>query len=322
MDKPTVVLTRQWTPAVEQALAERFELRDNPQDALLNQEETLARCEGARYFCPTSTDAISANFLEALPRSVKLIASYGAGVNHIDLEAARAHNILVTNTPGVVTEDTADLTFGLIIAACRRFAEGNALAKSGTWDGFGVNFMLGARVWGRTLGIVGMGSIGEAVARRAGGFGMPVLYHNRQRRPEAEAGTGATYCETLEELLARADIVSLHCPLTEDTHHLIDASALSRMKPDAVLINAARGPVVDEAALLNALRNGTIAAAGLDVYEDEPKIVEGLHGLPNAFLLPHLGTATVDARNAMGFRVMENIVSHHETGRVIDEVTA
>ncbi len=322
MDKPTVVLTRQWTPAVEQALAERFELRDNPQDALLNQEETLARCEGARYFCPTSTDAISANFLEALPRSVKLIASYGAGVNHIDLEAARARNILVTNTPGVVTEDTADLTFGLIIAACRRFAEGNALAKSGSWDGFGVNFMLGARVWGRTLGIVGMGSIGEAVARRAGGFGMPVLYHNRQRRPEAEAGTGATYCETLEELLARADIVSLHCPLTEDTHHLIDASALSRMKPDAVLINAARGPVVDEAALLNALRNGTIAAAGLDVYEYEPKMVLGLHGLPFAFLVPHLCTATVDARNAMGFRVMENIVSHHETGRVIDEVTA
>lgn len=322
MDKPTVVLTRQWTPAVEQALAERFEVRNNPRDELLSQEDLLARCEGARYFCPTSSDDISADFLAALPGSVKLIASYGAGVNHIDLDAARAHNVPVTNTPGVVTEDTADLTFGLIIAASRRFAEGNAMAKSGTWAGFGVNFMLGARVWGRTLGIVGMGGIGEAVARRAKGFGMTVIYHNRRRKPEAEAETGAVYCETLEELLARADIVSLHCPLTGETRHLIDAAALSHMKPNAVLINAARGPIVDEAALLAALRDGTIAAAGLDVYEKEPKILAGLHDLPNVFLLPHLGTATADARDAMGFRVMENIVSHHETGRVIDEVTA
>ncbi len=322
MDKPTVVLTRQWTPTVEQALAERFEVRDNPRDVLLSQEDILARCEGARYFCPTSSDDISADFLAALPGSVKLIASYGAGVNHIDLDAARARNLPVTNTPGVVTEDTADLTFGLIIAACRRFAEGNALAKSGTWAGFGINFMLGARVWGRTLGIVGMGGIGQAVARRAKGFGMTVLYHNRRRRPEAETETGAAYCETLEDLLARADIVSLHCPLTDDTRHLIDAAALSRMKPDAVLINAARGPIVDEHALVRALRDGAIAAAGLDVYENEPEIAEGLHDLPNAFLLPHLGTATADARDAMGFRVMENIVSHVETGRVIDEVTA
>ena len=322
MDKPTVVLTRQWTPAVEQALAERFEMRDNPRDVLLSQEEMLARCEGARYFCPTSSDDISADFLAALPGSVKLIASYGAGVNHIDLDAARAHNVPVTNTPGVVTEDTADLTFGLIIAASRRFAEGNALAKSGTWAGFGVNFMLGARVWGRTLGIVGMGGIGEAVARRAKGFGMTVIYHNRRRKPEAEAETGAVYCRTLEDLLERADIVSLHCPLTDETHHLIDAAALSRMKSAAVLINAARGPIVDERALVRALREGTIAAAGLDVYENEPEIIEGLHDLPNAFLLPHLGTATADARDAMGFRVMENIVSHLETGRAIDEVTA
>lgn len=322
MDKPTVVLTRQWTPNVERALAARFEMRDNPRDVLLSRDEMLARCEGARYFCPTSSDDISADFLAALPDSVKLIASFGAGVNHIDLEAARARNLPVTNTPGVITEDTADLTFGLIIAASRRFAEGNALAKSGTWAGFGINFMLGARVWGRTLGIVGMGGIGEAVARRAKGFGMAVLYHNRRRRPEAEAETGAEYCETLEDLLERADIVSLHCPLTDDTRHLIDAAALSRMKPGAVLINAARGPIVDERALVRALRDGAIAAAGLDVFENEPEIAEGLHDLPNVFLLPHLGTATADARDAMGFRVMENIVSHLETGRIIDEVTA
>ena len=170
MDKPRVVLTRQWTPAVEQALAENFDLRDNPRDALLSEEEMLARCDGARYFCPTSTDAISTKFLAALPSSVKLIASYGAGVNHIDLEAARARSILVTNTPGVVTEDTADLTFGLMIAACRRFAEGNALAKSGTWSGFGVNFMLGVRVWGQTLGIVGMGNIGGGRGAARQGF--------------------------------------------------------------------------------------------------------------------------------------------------------
>lgn len=322
MDKPTVVLTRQWTPNVERALAARFEMRDNPRDVLLSRDEMLARCEGARYFCPTSSDDISAGFLAALPDSVELIASFGAGVNHIDLEAARARNLPVTNTPGVITEDTADLTFGLIIAASRRFAEGNALAKSGTWAGFGINFMLGARVWGRTLGIVGMGGIGEAVARRAKGFGMAVLYHNRRRRPEAEAETGAEYCETLEDLLERADIVSLHCPLTDDTRHLIDAAALSRMKPGAVLINAARGPIVDERALVRALRDGAIAAAGLDVFENEPEIAEGLHDLPNVFLLPHLGTATADARDAMGFRVMENIVSHLETGRIIDEVTA
>ena len=309
MDKPTVVLTRQWTPTVEQALAERFEVRDNPRDELLSQEDLLARCEGARYFCPTSSDDISADFLAALPGSVKLIASYGAGVNHIDLDAARAHNVPVTNTPGVVTEDTADLTFGLIIAASRRFAEGNALAKSGTWAGFGVNFMLGARVWGRTLGIVGMGGIGEAVARRAKGFGMTVIYHNRRRKPEAEAETGAVYCRTLEDLLERADIVSLHCPLTDETHHLIDAAALSRMKSAAVLINAARGPIVDEEALVRALRKGEIAGAGLDVYENEPAMVNGLAELENTILLPHLGSATRGTRNLMATKAATNALA-------------
>lgn len=322
MDKPTVVLTRHWTPAVEQALAERFDLRTNPGDSPLSESEMLARCAGAVYFCPTASDPVPASLISALPDTVKVIASLGAGVNHIDLDAARGRNLLVSNTPAVVTEDTADLAFGLILATCRRFAEGDALLRRGEWQGLAITFMLGARVWGRTLGIVGMGSIGEAVARRARGFGMAVLYHNRRRRPEAEAETGAAYCETLEALLERADIVSLHCPLTDETHHLIDAAALACMKPDAVLINAARGPIVDETALVRALRDGTIAAAGLDVYESEPQIAEGLAALPNTVLLPHLGTATADARNAMGFRVMENIVSHVETGRVIDEVTA
>ncbi len=321
MSKPIVALTRRWTEPVERALAERFDLRANPGDSPLSEAEMLVQCAGAAYFCPTASDLVSVSLINALPETVKVIASFGAGVNHIDLAATRGRNILVSNTPAVVTEDTADLAFGLILATCRRFAEGDALLRRGEWQGLAITFMLAARVWGRTLGIVGMGNIGEAVARRATGFGMPVLYHNRRRRPEAEAEAGATYCESLEELLVRADIVSLHCPLTDDTRHLIDAAALSRMKPSAVLINAARGPIVDEGALVRALRDGTIAAAGLDVYESEPGIAEGLTDLPNTVLLPHLGTATVDARNAMGFRVIENIVSHHETGRVIDQVT-
>ncbi len=316
----TIVLTRRWTPAVEAALCERFDVRLNPEDTPLSHDEIVRRCAGATVLCPTGPDNVNRELIERLPDSVKLLANFGAGTNHIDVAAASERGLLVSNTPGGVVDATADLTFGLIIATCRRFAEGVQMIRDDRWQGWGINFMLGSQVSGKTLGIVGMGAIGTAVAKRARGFDMPVLYHNRQRRPEAEQLTGASYCDTLETLLEQADIVALTCPLTPATHHLIDAAALQRMRPEAILINTARGPVVDEEALIVALREGSIAAAGLDVFEYEPRVPEELVQLPNTFLLPHMGTSTREARDAMGFIARDNIVRFLETGALIDPV--
>ena len=320
MKNTIVTLTRRWTEEIEQELAGRFTPRFNPEDRTLNPDEIVERCEDAIVLCPTVSDVIDEYLIDRLPVTVRLIANFGVGVERIDVAAANARGIIVSNTPGAVVDDTADLAFGLIIATSRRFSEGDTYLRDGLWETFSLTFMLGSSVHGKTLGILGMGDIGTAVARRAVGFNMHIIYHNRHRNPAAEEELGAVYCDQLEELLGQADIVSLHCPLTEETRYLINSNTLQQMKRNSILINTARGAVVEEAALVKALQEGTIAAAGLDVFEFEPAVSAELRGLKNTVLIPHLGTATREARNAMGRRVIDNISSYLNTGKVPDEV--
>ena len=322
MTKPVVVVTRSWTPTAQQAIAERFDAKLNPTDRILTPAEIVEQCEGATVLCPSGFDAIDADLISKLPESVKLIATISAGTQHIDISAATKRGIQVSNTPGVVAEDTADLTIGLMIAVCRRLVDLDDVVRSGNWQGFKVNDPLcGLRVWGKTVGIIGLGGIGKAVARRVRAFQMPVLYHNRNRDLAAEKELGARYCPELYELLSLSDIVSIHCPLTAKTHHLIDAEALRAMKPTSVLINAARGGVIDEEALIRALQNGEISGAGLDVYKNEPEVNSSLM-MKNVVLSPHVGTATTEARDDMGFRVIENIEVFLETGTPKDPVSS
>jgi lactate dehydrogenase-like 2-hydroxyacid dehydrogenase len=259
----------------------------------------------------TVTDHVPADLFDTPDRRVRIVASFGVGVNNIDLAAARAHGVVVTNTPDVLTEDTADLAILLMLMVLRRAGEGERHLRAGAWTGWRPTHMLGTRLTGKTLGIVGMGRIGRAVARRASaGFAMPVLYHNRRRLSlDEERAVGATWRPSVDELLAESDVLSLHCPSTAETRGLIDADRLARMRPGAVLINTARGDVVDEAALADAVRRGVIAGAGLDVYEREPTVHPALLPLENVVLLPHLGSATAETREAMGVRAIENLAA-------------
>jgi len=253
------------------------------------------------------TERIDAEALAAAPR-LRVVANLAVGYDNVDVAAATQAGVVVTNTPDVLTEATADLTWTLILAAARRAGEAERTVREGRWRGWGPSQLLGQPVWGRTLGIIGMGKIGAAVARRGRGFGMAVVYHNRRRAPQVEAELGARYVE-LDELFATADVISLHAPLNDESRHVIDAGALARMKPSAVLVNTARGPLVDEAALVEALATGTIAAAGLDVYEREPELAAGLRDLEQVVLLPHIGSATTEARGAMAELCCRNILA-------------
>ena len=320
MKNTKLMLTRKWTPAVEAELSRTYTTVFNIEDIILSQDEIIKRCHGVDILCPTITDQIDEAQINALPESIKLIACFGVGVDYIDVAVAAKRNILVSNTPGSVVEDTADLAFGLIIATARRFSEGDRVLRTGGWERFAINFMLGKSIHGKTLGIIGLGDIGKAVARRAQGFNMNVIYHSRERKLTAEQELGLTYMDELDDLLERADIISLHCALTANTHHLINKDSFEKMKSSAIIINTARGPVIDEVALINALREKQIAAAGIDVYENEPHVPEELIKMSNTVLIPHLGTASIEARDAMGFQVMRNIKSFLETGEVIDRV--
>ncbi len=319
--KPKLAVTAKLLDGVEARMAELFDVRFNPDDHAMTRDELAAAMADCDVLVPTVTDRIDAALIEGAPDRLKMIANFGAGVDNIDLAAAHKRRITVTNTPGVFTEDTADMTLALILSVPRRLAEGEKLMRSGQWQGWRPSGMLGHRVGGKTLGIIGFGRIGEAVARRARGFGFTILYNKRRRLPPLlEEGLGITYEPDLDRLVARSDIVSLHAPLTEETRGLIDAARLAAMKPDAYLINTSRGELVDEDALIAALQEGSIAGAGLDVYTHEPAVDARLLSLDNVVLLPHLGSATFEGREASGERVIANIRVWADGHRPPDQV--
>ena len=306
--KPTIILTRQLPDSVETRMRELFNAKLNETDEAMSRDELKAAVKDAVVLVPTVTDSIDTEIIEAAGPQLKLIASFGVGVDHIDLQAAKAKGITVTNTPGVLTEDTADVVMSLILAVPRRIAEGDVRARSGQWKGWSPTGMLGRRINGKRLGIVGMGNIGEAVARRARGFGMSIHYHNRKPvHPQLEQELEATYWESLDQMLPRMDIVSVNCPSTPQTQNLLSRERLSLLQPHAYLVNTSRGDVVDEDALIDLLSNNGIAGAGLDVYRDEPEIPEKLRVLKNTVLLPHIGSATIEGRQDMGQKVIINI---------------
>ena len=321
--KPVVFLTRRLPESTETRMRELFDAHLRDHDTPLSHAELCAAVQSADVLVPTVTDRIDADVIAAAGDQLKLIASFGTGVDHIDLAAAKARGITVTNTPGVLTEDTADVAMALMLAVPRRIAEGNQVARSGEWTGWSPTGMLGHRINGKRLGIIGMGRIGTAVARRARGFGLSIHYHNRKPvHPETETELEATYWDSLDQMLGRVDIVSVNCPHTPATNHLLTRELLSMMQPSAYLVNTSRGEVIDEAALADLLADRQIAGAGLDVYEDEPRITTALVSLPNVVLLPHIGSATIEGRLEMGDKVIINIQTfwdgHTPRDRVIE----
>jgi lactate dehydrogenase-like 2-hydroxyacid dehydrogenase len=310
MPTPKVLLTRRWPGEVEHHLSQRYDLTINDQDTPMDAAALKAALASYDAVCPTVTDKLSAEVLAAAAGGrVKILGNYGVGVSHIDLQACKRLGVAVTNTPNVLTEATAEIAMLLMLMIARRAGEGERQVRDHRWDGWAPTRMIGAAVTGKTLGLVGFGRIGQATAQKAHhGFGMRVLYWSRKRAAaEVEARTGGEHCASLDDLLERSDFVSLHCPGGAETRHLLNAARLDRMKSSAFLVNTARGEVVDEAALATALRNRAIAGAGLDVYEHEPRVPEAFVGLENVVLLPHLGSATLETRVAMGMRVAENL---------------
>jgi glyoxylate reductase len=319
--RPRVIVTRQLRPAVEARMAELFDVALSAHDEPFSPDELKAAVADCDVLVPTVTDDINADILAASEGRLKLIANFGAGIDHIDLAAARAKGIMVANTPGVFTEDTADMTMALILSVPRRLAEGEKLMRSGKWQGWAPSAMLGHRVGGKLLGIIGMGRIGLAVARRARAFGLSIHYHNRKRLPATiEEELGASWHASADTLLRISDIVSIHCPHTSETHEMVSAARIARMKPTAYLINTARGDIVDEKALIAALETGHIAGAGLDVYSHEPAVDPALLALDNVVLLPHLGSATIEGREASGEKVIANIRAWSDGHRPPDQV--
>ena len=319
MSNLTIAVTRRLPNLTEAKMVELFDARLNSNDIALTDEKIIVACEGAQILVPTVTDKLDANLIRALPDSIKMLANFGAGVDHIDFQAAATRNMVVTNTPGVLTDDTADLAMALLLAVPRRLAEGSRLARTGEWDGWTPTFMVGHRVSGKRLGIIGMGRIGQAVAKRARGFDMEINYHNRRRIDEnIESDLGTTYWENLDEMLAQMDLVSINCPQTPETYHLLNADRLDLLQSHAVIVNTARGGIMDEAALADRLASGAIAGAGLDVYENEPKIHPKLCELNNVILVPHLGSATHEGRVAMGDKVVTNIMAYRD-GRTLPD---
>lgn len=313
-NKPKVLVSRRWPAAVEARLADRFDAVFNDADRALKPNEFRDALSEFDAVLPTVTDNLGAASLDVAAPRTRILANFGVGFSHIDIDRARARGIRVTNTPDVLSECTADLALTLMMMTARRAAEGERQVRAREWEGWRPTHMLGTKVSGKTLGIIGFGRIGQEVAKRAHfGFGMNIVVHNRSEVPASVlAQTGARQARDIHEVLPEADFVSLHCPGGGANRHLIDARRLSLMKPDAFLINTARGEVVDEHALIQALWFETIGGAGLDVYDGEPHIADGLFACPNAVLLPHLGSATKETREAMGFRVVENLVDFFE----------
>ena len=308
-DRPTVIVTRRLPAPVQAELTRRFDATLNTDDRPLGPDGLMAALKTADALLCTVTDKVTAEVLAAEPLRTRLLANFGVGFNHIDVEAARARGLAVSNTPDVLTDATADTAMTLLLMVARRAGEGERHLRSGQWTGWRPTHMLGTQVTGKTLGLVGMGRIARAVAQRAhGGFGMKVIFHDPYPPPaEVAASLGAEPRATLEDVLSEADFVSLHCPATPETRHLMNQERLGHMRRDAFLINTARGDVVDEAALVEALSAGRIAGAGLDVFEKEPGVSPPLLTMENVVLLPHLGSATQETRVAMGMRALENL---------------
>lgn len=322
--KPLVVVTRRLPDVIETRMMELFDVRLNLSDEPFTQERLIEAVRIADVLVPTVTDRVTAAVLDHAGEKLKLIANYGTGFDHIDLKRARQRGITVSNTPDVLTEDTADMTMALILAVPRRLSEGERILRTGKWTGWSPTWMLGHRVSGRRLGIVGMGRIGQAVARRARAFQMSIHYHNRRPvHPDIEAELEATYHESLDQMLARTDVITVHCPHTPGTYHLLSARRLKLLRPHAYIVNTARGEIIDEVALVRMLRAKEIAGAGLDVFENEPAVNPKLMAMDNVVLTPHMGSATQEGRIAMGQRVLINIQclmdGHQPPNRVLPE---
>ncbi len=321
--KPLVIVTRRLPDVIETRMMELFDCRLRTDDEPMTHGQLVEAAQEADVLVPTVTDRIDAGVLSQAAPRLKLVASFGTGVDHIDLKTARQRGITVTNTPGVLTEDTADMTMAMMLALPRRLAEGERLVRAGEWTGWGPTSMLGQRIWGKRLGIIGMGRIGQAVARRAKGFGLAIHYHNRRRvHPDIEAELEATYWESLDQMLSRMDIITIHCPHTPATYHLLSARRLKLLPAHTYIVNASRGEVIDENALTRMLAAGEIAGAALDVFEHEPAINPKLIKMDNVLLLPHMGSSTIEGRNAMGEKVIINIKTfadgHTPPDRVIE----
>jgi glyoxylate reductase len=306
--KLSVVVTRRLPDAVESRLTELFDAQLNENDVPFTHAQLVEAVKTAEVLVPTLNDTLDAETLAAAGDQLKLIANYGSGYDHIDIEAANKRGIMVTNSPGLLSEDSADMTLSLILIVMRRFREGSAALQSGDWQGWSPSTFLGSSIGGKTLAIIGMGRVGMGVARGAYAFGMKVVYLNRKPvHPEIERNLDATYVEKLEDMLPMADVLSIHCPKTPETYHLMNAERLAMLKPSAVIINTARGPVIDEEALIEALENGKLAGAGLDVFEKGANVNPRLRGRDNVMLLPHMASATNEARVDMGEIVILNI---------------
>ena len=321
-EKPLVIVTRRLPELVETRLMELFNTKLSIDDKPFSKKQLIDAVKEADILVPTVTDKIDTDVLEASAKKLKLIANFGNGTDHINIETAQKKNIIVTNTPGVLTEDTADMVMGLLLAVPRKVIAGEHLIRSGKWEGWSPTHMMGRRIWGKRLGIIGMGSIGQAVARRAIGFGLNIHYHNRNRLPDViEESHQATFWEDLDQMLPKMDIISVNCPSTPETYHLLSRERLSSLQTHAYIINTSRGKVINEEALAELLSEGKIAGAGLDVFEREPSVSKVLLGAPNTVLLPHMGSATVEARIEMGEKVIVNIQTllngHRPPDRII-----
>ena len=322
MSKLKVIVSRAWPAEVEATLKEKYDVRLNENDIAMTKgemKEALGDCDA---FLPTVTDPLDAEVLSAEPLRAKFIGNFGVGFNHIDLDAAKARGLTVTNTPEVLTDCTADIAMTLMLTIARRTGEGERHLRSKSWTGWRPTHMLGTKVTGKTLGLVGMGRIAQAMAKRAHhGFGMKIIFSDPYP-PSAEVikDFDAKQCDSIDEVLENSDFVSIHCPGGKDTYHLLNKDSLAKMKPTAYLINSARGDVVDNDALIDALKNGTIAGAGLDVFEGEPNLDERFIDIENAVLLPHLGSASTETRVAMGNRVLENLTAFEAGETPIDKL--
>ncbi|KZL20073.1 Glycerate dehydrogenase [Pseudovibrio axinellae] len=319
--KPIVVVTRKLPDVVETRMRELFDTRLNENDKPFTQAELVEAVKVADVLVPTVTDRIDSSVLAQSGPNLKMIANFGNGVDNIDVISANNRGIAVTNTAGVMTEDTADMTMALILAVPRRLSEGMRKIQNNEWEGWSPTWMLGHRIWGKRLGIIGMGRIGQAVARRAKAFGMSIHYHNRIREPHAlEEQLEATFWESLDQMLARMDVVSIHCPHTPGTYHLLSARRLKLMKPDAYIVNTARGEIVDENALIRQIEAGELAGAALDVFEHGPAINSKLAASDKVVMLPHMGSATIEGRIDMGEKVIINIKAFMDGHRPPDRV--